>query len=147
MEITYDGVNNLGRGLQGRMKISSEQPVVIDFGEILEDYCLKTNTYPIPIPTTDYLVCRHLTIGLANEPFTQTAEGQGTHPHGPSGSHSQYQGSGEHSHPASEGGHVHDILLPDKMKRLEPGDRVIVAWSGTDAVVIDVICSAQELQK
>ncbi len=39
-----------------------------------------------------------------------TIEGQGTHGHGPSGQHSGHSsGSGEHTHPDSEGKHLHKL--------------------------------------
>lgn len=38
-----------------------------------------------------------------------TRSGQGTHPHGASGGHAQASGDGVHSHPGSEGAHVHNV--------------------------------------
>ena len=43
------------------------------------------------------------------------------------------------------GKHYHDVYLPDKMRRLKPNDRVLVAWVGVDAVVIDIIMNAGEV--
>jgi hypothetical protein len=50
------------------------------------------------------------------------------HPPGPGGEHAQYSGSGTHSHPGTDGAHVHQVKLPKKMWRIQPGDRVFVAW-------------------
>ena len=37
------------------------------------------------------------------------------------------------------------MYVPDKMRRLKPDDRVLVAWVGVDAVVIDIIINAGEV--
>lgn len=51
---------------------------------------------------------------------------------------------GEHDHDiCGSGMHYHDVYLPDKMRWIKPGDRVLVAWVGVDAVVIDLICNAK----
>lgn len=138
------GVNKLGKILQKRMEETNISPLVLDFGVIQSDYSLRTNTFPITIPKTDYLVCRDVAHN-PNLPLTQTKNEQGQHPHGLSGSHSQYQGSGEHTHPETEGIHVHDVVLPDAMHWLKPGDRVLVAWVQNDAVVIDIILPATRI--
>ena len=54
------GLSKLASILQGQMQKNQEanSALVLDFGEIQADYSLLTNTYPIPIPKTDYLVCR-----------------------------------------------------------------------------------------
>lgn len=45
----------------------------------------------------------------------------------------------------NEGPHVHDVLIPEKMRKLLPGDRVLVAWVQNDAVVIDLVLPASVL--
>lgn len=132
------GFNKLANTLQSRMTASAERPSPFDFGVIQDDYSLTTNTFAIPIPRSDYLVCRGLTLGAAGELLVRTEE-DGTHGHGPSGGHEQAQGSGEHSHPASEGAHGHRVPVPENLRGLAPGDRVLVAWVGSDAVVVDII--------
>jgi len=138
------GINKLGKVLQQRMRETSTSPLVLDFGVIQQDYSLLTNTYPIPIPKVDYMVCRDVTHN-PGVPLAKTKSGQGQHPHGPSGGHDQYQGSGEHSHPGTEGAHIHDVVLPETMYWLRPGDRVLVAWVQNDAVVIDVVLPATKI--
>jgi len=68
---------------------------------------------------------------------------------GASHSHSS---KGEHMHDECPGGrHYHDVYLPRKMYRIQPGDRVLVAWVGTnndedhEAVVVDVVMKATEM--
>ncbi|NSW90206.1 MAG: hypothetical protein HPY74_05925 [Firmicutes bacterium] len=140
MSQSNKGVNKLARVLLSRMKQTGSKPDILELGTIKSDYSLLTDRFPIAIPKGEYLVCRSLTLN-AEQPLTITAENQGQHPHGPSGGHSQYSGDGVHSHPDTEGQHIHDVVLPDLMKPLKPGDRVLVAWvnDGTDPVVIDIV--------
>lgn len=42
----------------------------------------------------------------------------------------------------SEGAHQHHVLVPEKMRSLKPGDRVLVAWVQNEAVVIDIVVSS-----
>lgn len=54
------GASKLGKVLAQRMSKQSESPLVLDYGSIEADYSLKTNTFPLPIPKSDYTVCRHV---------------------------------------------------------------------------------------
>ena len=57
-----------------------------------------------------------------------------------------HNSKGEHDHSEdADGKHYHDVYLPRKMYRIQPGDRVLVAWVGDDAVVIDVVMKATEM--
>ena len=136
-----EGISKLCSVLQERMIKTTAKPPLLEFGEIQADYSLLTNTFPLSIPQKDYLVCRDLTRN-PGERFSQTQEQQGMHSHGPSGGHAQEGGTGEHVHPGTEGEHLHDVILPGSMRWLKPGDRVLVAWVGNDAVVIDIILPA-----
>lgn len=137
------GISRLGQVLQSRMKKCGESPLLLDFGTIQGDMSLLTNTYPIPIPKTDYTVCRQLTLGVTGALLTETAT-DGIHSHGPSGEHEQASGTGIHSH-TNEGEHSHHVLIPEKMRKLKGGDRVLVAWVQNEAVVVDIILPATEL--
>lgn len=137
------GVSKLGQVLQERMKACGTTPLLLDFGAIQSDMSLLTNTYPIPIPKTDYTVCRQLTLGATGAVLTTTAT-DGLHSHGPSGEHTQESGTGVHSH-TNEGTHIHNVLIPEKMRKLKPGDRVLVAWVQNEAVVVDIIISAASI--
>jgi len=138
------GINKLGKVLQQRIRENSKSPLVLDFGVIQGDYSLLTNTYPIPIPKSDYLVCRQLTLGATGTLLTITAK-DGAHTHGPSGEHGGHiSGTGEHSH-TDEAPHTHAALIPEKMRSIKPGDRVLVAWVQNDAIVIDIVLSASAM--
>lgn len=124
-----EGINKLAGVLQGRMKSMAEQPASLDIGQIGSDMSLTTNQFPQPIPKNDYLVCRQLTLGPVRAELTTTAQ------------------DGSHSHPGVGGGgsHSHSVLIPEKMRKLKPGDRVLVAWLGDDACVIDIILPGSAL--
>lgn len=46
---------------------------------------------------------------------------------------------------SSDGMHQHHALIPEKMRKLKPGDRVLVAWVQNDAVVVDLVLPATVL--
>lgn len=167
-----EGLNHLARVLHGRMQNERQaySDLVLDFGVIQKDYSLLTNTYPIPIPKTDYLVLRQLTLGPTGNILAKTQDIGNPH----SGSHihnttdltcSSHGGSvtgtvGESTGPApappipskrtaggdgTDGAHEHHVLIPEKMRSIKPGDRVLVAWVQHDAVVLDIILPATEI--
>ena len=108
----------LARIMSNRMKDVSTSPLVLDFGSVNGDYSLTTNTFPVKIPKGDYSVCRHvsgMSLGIAG------------------GSHG--------GHENGNGTHSHTVDIP----KLRPGDRVLVAWIQNEAVVVDVITSANSL--
>lgn len=106
-----DGINNLASVLDARMRGHSDKPLVVDFGQIQQDGSLLTNTFPVPIPKSDYRICRQLSIGSTGDAFARvdTTEGNGW------------------------------AYLPEKMRKLKPGDRVLIAWVQNVPVVIDII--------
>ena len=123
-EESNQGMNKLARIMQDRMRKNQDanDALVLDFGTIQKDMSLKTNTFAIPIPQADYHVVRQLTLGPTGSVLTHTGT-QGTH-----GGHNS--GSGAHSH---------TIVVPEKMRSIQPGDRVLVAWVQSEAVVIDIV--------
>ena len=121
------GVNRLANALQERMNRNREadSALVLDFGVIQGDYSLKTNTFGPSIPQSDYTVCRQLTLGPTGAWLTET--------------HVEMDGSHTHPVPTGGGAHDHDIKIPEKMRSIKPGDRVLVAWVQSEAVVVDII--------
>lgn len=138
------GSSKLGGVLNDRMRdMMSRVPVPLDVGVIQEDYSLKTNKFAKPIPKGSYSVCRQLTLGETDTHLTFTIKAgnpnDGTHSHGSSGTHGGHLGGdGSHTH-TNEGAHRHDVLIPEKMRSLKPGDRVLVAWVGNEAIAVDII--------
>lgn len=51
-----NGVNKLANTIQERMRDMNDTPPVLDFGTIQGDFSLLTNTFPLPIPQSDYMV-------------------------------------------------------------------------------------------
>ncbi len=141
-----EGMNKLARVLHGRMKSEREafSALPLDFGEIQKDYSLLTNTYPIPIPKSDYLVLQDLTLGETGAQLTTTTQ-NGAHTHGNNGSHGGHVGGdGSHEHESS-GTHSHTVLIPEKLRWLKPGDRVLVAWVQHDAIVVGRVRPATDI--
>lgn len=116
------GMNRLAQVIQGRIKKNqdADSALILDFAEIQSDYSLLTNTYPLPIPKGDYMICRQLTLGAEGDYLTNMTV------------------AGHHEH-------THDVLIPETMRKLKPGDRVLVAWVQNDAVVIDLVLPASVL--
>lgn len=105
------GVNKLANVLSRRMEKEKESPLCLDFGEIQENGSLLTHTFPIPIPKGQYSILRSLTLGKTGECLTCTSE-----------------------EPPQ-----HTILIPETMRSITAGDRVLVAWVQNEAVVIDIV--------
>lgn len=116
------GANKLTAALADMIDKKGDKPLVLDFGIILGDYSLKTNTFPIPIPKNDYSVCRAITYD-PGVPLTQT------------------YCDGAHGHPDAgfAGSHVHNVRLPEKMYWIRPDDKVLVAWVQDEACVVDIV--------
>ena len=120
----YSGVNSLANVLNKRMRDMADAPPLLDYATINRDMSLRPDTYPVNIPKKAYTVCRALTLGDTDEKLTQIMSTT----------------RGEHGgHYGGDGSHTHDIAIPKKMRSLKPGDRVLIAWVGNDACVIDVI--------
>ena len=137
-------IEKMGDSLMSRMVGTNQalRPLGIELGVIQSNLSLSPDTSPGPIPKGEYLISRGLSLGSEGDVFARTQEGQGTHGHGPSGAHGQYSGTGVHTHPASEGAHVHDVLLPESMRGLKSGDRVLICWAGYTAIVVDVVLTS-----
>ncbi len=124
------GLNKLAQVMQQRINRNQEvnSALLLDFGTIQGDMSLKTNTFAIPIPQADYHVCRQVTLGPTGSLLTKTkTQGQ----HG--------------GHIGGDGSHDHDIKVPEKMRSIMPGDRVLVAWVQSEAVIIDIVLRGTEV--
>lgn len=115
-----EGVSKLGAILQERMqKVGGLTPPALDIGEIQGDYSLKCNNFSKAIPRAEYSVLIYLTTGATGAVLTNTLS-QGTHG----------------GHTGGNGSHSHTIAIPDKLRAIAPGDRVLVAWVNQEAVVV-----------
>ncbi|MCD8198389.1 MAG: hypothetical protein LUE24_14715 [Lachnospiraceae bacterium] len=172
-----EGISKLAGVIHNRvagMGDAAYGSLVLDFGEIQDDYSLLTNTYPLPIPQSDYLVCRQLTLGDTGDILAKTQEigaaVSGAHQHSVMDlTCSSHGGSvtgtvgtsavtaqdapvrpdapvSSLGSDTTDGQHQHHVLIPEMMRWLKPGDRVLVAWVQHDAVVIDIIRPATDIQ-
>lgn len=142
------GTNALARAFQERMSKNTEkQPKTLDYGEIQHDLSLLLNHFPHAIPQSDYMVCRSVMLGAVGDILYKTqesgAENSGSHSH-IGGSHGGHEGGdGGHTHSTGFGEeHLHDVLIGDKMRWLQTGDRVLVTRVGDDFCVIDLVFPA-----
>ncbi len=100
--------------------VAKNQPMEIVTGTVISESPLKIqvigdeklivheNIMEVSRCLTDYTV--EVDISLDKGKIASlTKMDQGKHGHGPSGGHSQYTGDGTHSHPATEGAHVHNV--------------------------------------
>lgn len=164
LENGNEGISKLTEVLQDRMHKVGNKPQVLDFGIIQPDMSLLTNKFPLPIPQTDYMICRSVSWnpakpmtmtwwadeapgvdGWEDEDWSKKAwQGGSTDLHNPPSSvPHEHNKKGEHDHGLCPTGmHYHDVYLPDKMRWIQPGDRVLVAWVGDDACVVDLILPA-----
>ena len=109
----HPGTAKLAQVLDRRTSQKTESPLTLDFGEILANGSLKTNTFPVPIPKGDYTICRlaaGLTLSTSEQSWLNKA-------------------------PSGVPLHSHSVTIPE----VKAGDRVLVAWIQSEAVVIDVI--------
>lgn len=120
MENNKGGTNELAQVIQKRMNqiVEANTQPMIDFGSIQGDMSLLTNLYPVAMPYGTYVVCRQLTIGPAGTEYEETTE---------------------EACPNCGQKHKHKSILPDKMRQIQPGDRVLVVWVQNDPVVVDII--------
>ena len=131
------GINKLGKVLQQRMRETNASPLMLDFGAIQGDYSLLTNTYPIPIPKTDYLVCRQLTIEKQAVNQQQAQQMEAT-TFIVTLSKPVYARRNRDKPQARR-------TYTGKNAVVKPGDRVLVAWVQNDAV-IDVVLPATKIE-
>ena len=122
------GSSKLAKSLKKMMLSTGEPPLTVDIGIINSDYSLSTNSFPLPIPKDEYSVCRSL-LYEPSIPLTQ----------------SYVDGAHNHFSTVPTETHQHDIILPKKMWKVRPGQKVLVAWVQNEAIVIDIIFNATYL--
>lgn len=161
------GLSKLAGVMVGMARNAMDTSLVLDFGQIQGDGSLLTNTYQIPIPASDYLVCRGCVLPNSEviTSYSTTAQNN-SHRHKfddaliLEGTTDAQSSPESHSHlvevpmldiftaytTSTQKSHSHsvDIARPSQ-RMLKAGDRVLVAWVYNDAVVIDIIKSASEI--
>ncbi len=108
----------------------------LELGTIGDDLSLIVDSLQDTIPKGDYLIALRLTAltgdNLKAKPVAHVHEG---------GGHPQYMGSGLHSHTDGEHSHV----LPEPLRGIRPGDRVLVAWVSGQPAVTEIVTGSREL--
>lgn len=107
--------------------------LMLELGTLNADGSLSVDSLSRSIPKGEYMVGLHLQSSTDDALTTHPA----THTHS-GGEHAQMSGSGGHTHDG--GAHVH--LIPQTMRGLKKGDRVLVAWVGVEPIVIDIVVSS-----
>lgn len=129
-------IQRLGDTLANRMKKTANAavPTILELGTIGNGLILTTDSIKTPIPPSQYMVSLHLTHETYYTYNELNSSANAPHHH-EGGEHSQCKGSGHHTH--DDG--LHDHRLPSVFRKLQPGDRVLVAWAGNEPVIIDIV--------
>lgn len=125
-------MQRLGSTLSNRMRRTAVNavPTTIELGIVNANLSITTDSLQAAIPKGEYMVDVRLKCSTY-----RTSRDAHTHS---GGGHSQYTGSGYHSHDDGE----HDHQLPVEFRPLKAGDRVLVAWCGAEPVVIAIVTSS-----
>lgn len=135
------GVAKLAGTLHGRTESMMNKPGSLDLATITEGYGLKPDASPFTVPKEDYLISR--TVAINTQYLTVTVSGEGAHTQGPLTTDTEGVPLTSHLHPNS-GAHVHNVEIPNLMRHIEPGDRVLIAWIGSTPVVVDIVFTASD---
>ena len=137
-------IQRLGNTLAKRMAKTSKNaiPVTLELGIINSDMSLTTDTLVGNISPQDYMVdlqLTHLNYYSYNE-LNSSAEKPHHHE---GGEHTQEAGTGYHTH--DDG--LHDHRVPSVFRRLQPGDRVLVAWVGNEPIIVAIVVSGDTITR
>lgn len=128
----------------------------LELGTITANMDLQVDGLPAPL--SEYMVCRQLTLGALDDVLTKTKK-DGEHLVSIDGVDFKMntvaknekgiyfrEGSDISLDGSIDGAaHVHNVLVPEKMRKLKPGDRVLVAWASSIPVVIDIVYDKSEM--
>ena len=121
-------IEELGKMLTSHTQniAKANKGIAVELGSINSDLSLKVASLGNSIPKGDYMVSLHLKVSsleLETDSVDLTTEK-----------------AEEHQHTID--GHTHNIELPSQLRGLRAGDRVLVAWVGTEPIVIDIVVSS-----
>lgn len=95
-------------------------PTTLELGIINSNLSLTTDSLKTPIPKGDYMINIMLTGSFTTNVTTHTHSG------------------GDHSHSGGE----HSHRLPAEYRTVKAGDRVLIAWCGSEPVIIAIVISS-----
>ena len=130
-------VQRLGDVLNSRMKKTSGAavPTILALGTINGDLSLNVDSIPDKIPQNEYMVALHLTHENYYSYNEMNSSANAPHHHEGGEHEGHTSGTGFHTH--DDG--LHDHRVPSVFRNLQSGDRVLVAWCGTEPVIIDIV--------
>ena len=107
-------IEELASVLDGQVKktVSASKTLTFELGTIVGNMALSVSSLSNNIPKGEYMVSFRLTTGSLT--FKTKVEEN----------------------------HAHSITLPSQFRGLQVGDRVLVAWVGTEPIVIDIVVSS-----
>lgn len=129
-----NSIEELGKLLNSHMQRTSSAKIGIsvELGSINGNGSLVVGSLNNAIPKGEYMVSFRLTLPTlllnTKEVELRTEEALKT------------EEALEHAHTIKK--HKHEVELPVQLRGLMPGDRVLVAWVGTEPVVIDIVVSS-----
>ncbi len=135
-------MQRLGNALTNRMRRTANAavPTTIELGVINGDMSLTTDTLNGNIDPKDYMVDLRLTHENYFSYNELNSSASAPHHH-EGGEHSQMSGDGRHTH--DDG--LHDHRVPSVFRRLQAGDRVLVAWVGHEPIVVAILVSGDTI--
>lgn len=110
------------------------KPALFSFGTIGAELLLSVDGLKDTIPKGDYLISLHLT-GLTGDDL-HSVEIKHTHS---GGEHPQTGGSGSHTH--DDG--IHSHVLPESLRGIRPGDRVLIVWVSGQPVIVEILAQSR----
>ena len=124
----------LANVLANRMKDTSNAAVqtTIELGTYNDDGSITPDGLRSKIPKGSYMI----NFMLTDDDYTTFSTVNITNS---KGEHEQEVGTGEHEH-LNDGSHRHAV--PKKLRPLDAGDRILIAWCGTEPVVIAKVISS-----
>ena len=121
-------IEELGKMIDFQMKniAGASKGITVELGIINANMSLSVASLGNTIPKGDYMISLHLKAQSLKLETNSVSLSTST--------------DDEHSHTVNE--HKHTITLPSAMRGIQAGDRVIVAWVGTEPVVVDIVVSS-----
>lgn len=115
-------------------------PLYLELGKIENNLYLKVDSVKDPIASDQYLISLSLTHENYFSYNEMNSSAAAPHHH-EGGEHTQYRGSGYHTH--DDG--LHDHRIPSVFRKLQVGDRVLVAWCGAQPVIVDIVVAGDTI--